>query len=509
MKKTAREYEIRLTLTKEDFRRLQKNPELAKAEQQISRQTLRSVYYDTPGNKLHEKGLSLRVRKQGGKFVQTVKADTGAADGVSPIEIECPLESAEPDISAIADKAIRARIEEALDGSVLRPAFETAVTRNVHRITTEGSVIELTLDQGETRAGERVSEICEAELELVEGNPEHLLEVAEQLFAAHEVVISPMSKAERGYRLLTRAKAGENLAPAPARPPAITPKQTGGQAFAEILRSARNQITKNRTVVLDSDDPEGAHQLRVGLTRLRTLERVLRPFVRNTQLRQIEEHAGAVARQVGGLRDADVLIQEIYAPVAGRAAAVPGFEHLHRALKSHRAEKQKEARLALKSEDWTQLMLAMTLWPAMLERHLGLEKPATSYARKALDRRWKDVRRYADALEKLTGEEQHSLRKAMKKLRYSIDFFTPLYGGDEVKAYVKQLKKLQDIFGYMNDVRMAGQIRDIAGKKPSASGTVCFAAGYVLGFHEARAIKVWKKAVKEWERLEKMDKFWR
>ena len=52
-----------------------------------------------------------------------------------------------------------------------------------HRLRTRGSVIELALDRGEALAMNRRSEICEAELELVRGDPKDLLQIAQSLFA--------------------------------------------------------------------------------------------------------------------------------------------------------------------------------------------------------------------------------------------------------------------------------------------------------------------------------------
>src|SRR5207245_1837267 len=55
-------------------------PELKRAlaamapEAESSRRRLISTYYDTPDLALKRRGLTLRVREQGGRFVQTVKA---------------------------------------------------------------------------------------------------------------------------------------------------------------------------------------------------------------------------------------------------------------------------------------------------------------------------------------------------------------------------------------------------------------------------------------------------
>lgn len=63
-------------------------------------------------------------------------------------------------------------------------------------------VIEAALDQGFVIAGKRKEEICELELELREGEPQALLELAAELAASLPLMPCDISKAERGYRLL-------------------------------------------------------------------------------------------------------------------------------------------------------------------------------------------------------------------------------------------------------------------------------------------------------------------
>lgn len=63
-------------------------------------------------------------------------------------------------------------------------------------------VIEAAIDQGFVVAGKRKEAICELELELREGAPEALLELAAELSASLALMPCDISKAERGYRLL-------------------------------------------------------------------------------------------------------------------------------------------------------------------------------------------------------------------------------------------------------------------------------------------------------------------
>ncbi len=508
MPQLNREFELKLDLTGQELDRLAGNPRL-NSNGAPSRKKLRSIYYDTPDHKLHGKGIALRVRHVGRSHIQTVKLDTELKDGVSnPVEIEDRLDSAEPNPGRIHDKRVRRMVRKAIRGSALTKAFETVVTRTTHRLREGGTVMELALDRGEALAMNRRSEICEAELELVKGNPKDLLRTAQMLFAKSAVRPAPMSKAERGYRLLLKTRLPKKIEPVHAEPPGIAIGQTCGEAFAQIMRSARDQIVKNRTATLETDEPEAAHQLRVGLTRLRSAHRALKVLTGSPQLEQLETDAQAIAGAVGRLRDADVLIEDIYAPVAGSPPREPGLDALYDGLKAHRAAMQKQARHTLSGEAWTRLLLSMTLWPSMLERDPALQEPVENYADGVLQKRWKKVVKLGRSIECLEGERQHKMRKSLKKLRYTAEFLAPLYQRAKVKPFIKRLKALQDIFGYVNDVRMAGQLRDIAPSRCDEP-TALIAAGLVLGRREAKVPEVWQRAPASWWRLKASGPFWK
>ena len=509
MPQPSREYELKLDLTGKELDQLAGNPRL-NAGSKPARQTLRSVYYDTPDHRLHEQGMVLRVRENGRGYVQTVKLDNNFEDGISnPVEVEDRLEDGQPNPSRIHSKRVRRKVLKAIRGSALIQAFETNVTRTTYRLRTRGSIIELALDRGEAVAMNRRSEISEAELELVKGNPKDLLQTAQTLFAKSAIRPSPMTKAERGYRLLLKTRpAARKTAPVFAEPPAIERGQTCGEAFAVILRSAREQIVKNRIALLETDEPEATHQLRVGLTRLRSAHRALTALSDSPQLRRLEANARAISRAVGRQRDADVIIEEIYAPVAGNPPRQPGFDELHEALKAHREAMQMEARQALMGETWTRLLLSLTLWPSMLERDPALQEPVENFADKLLQKRWKKAARLGRSIESLEGDDQHKMRRSLKKLRYTAEFLAPLYSKAKVKPFIGRLKKLQDVFGYVNDVRMAAGLPGIA-KAHCGEPAPLIAAGVVLGHHEAKAAEVWQHAPKAWRALRARGPFWK
>ena len=249
--------------------------------------------------------------------------------------------------------------------------------------------------------------------------------------AAQPVRLAESSKAERGYSLALgrtqRARARRAAARRAAR--SFDAEQTCAEAFGLIVRSAADQIVANRRAVLETEDPAAAHQLRIGLRRLRSALRAFRPLHDTPALRELEGHAQALARTVGELRDADVLIEEIYAPVAGahqgrsrRAARARGAA---RPSRPHARARARGARRASNGRCCSSISRCGRARSRMRRR----TRPARSRSSPAppLKRQWKKVADSGERLDELTVEQRHEMRKALKTLRYTAEFFASLY----------------------------------------------------------------------------------
>lgn len=57
------------------------------------------------------------------------------------------------------------------------------------------------------------------------------------------------------------------------------------------------------------------------------------------------------------------------------------------------------------------------------------------------------ARRHAE----LSPTERHKMRIAFKKLRYTLEFFTPLLSQRKLRPYLAALSQLQDELGLIND----------------------------------------------------------
>jgi triphosphatase len=504
------ELELKLELTQQEIEQIGSHPALEPLT--VGRpetHTLRSIYFDTPDHQLRAHGISLRLRSSDeDRWVQTVKLGDGEINGVSHRkQLETPMAIPEPDLEAITDRKVRRKIEHAVRTAPLEPLFETVVKRTTRKLHSDKGDLELALDEGVVRAGKEEAKLCEAELELKSGSPVSLLEMASTLFASAPFRLAHTTKADRGYNLIL-GRQDESVVPRRAVQPTLRADEACSEALSLFVESASNQIIANRRVVLESDDPEGAHQLRIGLRRLRSALRAFRPLDDTPALRELEEHAQDLARSVGRLRDADVLLADIFAQVASQMKGEAGFAELRQGLVAHRFKVRDEVRQALSGTQWSKLQLYLVLWPRTIGENVSLQIPVRDFATPVLRKTWKKVAKLGAAIDGLSFEERHEMRIALKTFRYMVEFFGSLYAKGKIKRFVKDLQELQEMFGYINDVLRAKELNAIAHEYCASDQAAQRAAGYVLGWHDAEATHRWAAAPKEWRRLKERSRFW-
>ncbi len=243
------------------------------------RERLRASYFDTPERHLARAGYALRLRLEGDTWVQTLKG--AAPDGMTRLEHNVPVEDAAAASVPVLDLARHAdhpagqglmALLERLGQPTLLALFRTDIERLSRAFATPYGEVELALDQGALLAGEfpheRRTPVAELEIELKQGDPRAVLEVArEWAIGQFGLTLELRTKALRGD-LLAR---GEAAAPAQASAPAMwRAGQTQAQALATLLKSVVEPVMGNASQILTGiHQPEHLHQLRVALRRLR------------------------------------------------------------------------------------------------------------------------------------------------------------------------------------------------------------------------------------------------
>lgn len=512
------ELELKLSCTKADLERIRGKPVFRTlATERAKRRRLVSTYYDTLDHRLLETGAALRVRRAGRRFVQTVKLDTTLEHGVlKATEVEQSIGSDRPRLDAISDPDVQKRLANAISGRELRQVFQTDVWRTSRRIQTpERGLIEVAFDTGSIHAGERVAEIHEIELELIEGPSHALLTGAERVLKGERFQVSRRNKAERGYAIIAGDDAPHTVSPKSFDQPVLTPAMSAVAALLATGKAAADQILHNWDVVLSSNDPEGPHQLRIGLRRLRTALRVFKPVLPRPERQRLGQAARDLARIVARLRDADVLLEDICRP-AWQDPYDPGdHQELHCLLVTRREHERAVVRQALDGADWSELKLNCILFEQYVTRAResasadGKPDNLKTIARKSLTAAWRRARKWGRQIDALTIPERHEMRKELKGLRYATEFFAPLFAKNDVGPFLKDLKKLQDVFGYLNDVAMTDRLEEIVRQGAPGREDLVAQAQHVHDLHSKRAQKAWKSARKRWNALNGRSRFWK
>jgi triphosphatase len=470
-----------------------------------------STYYDTPDLALWHQGLTLRVREQEGRFVQTVKrGDLTGIDLLTRGEWEDQLAENRPDPNAPhSGKQLPEGVDDAL-----RPLFATDVTRTTVEIEPAPSTrIEAAIDEGEIRAdgGDRTAPISEIELELKSGDVAALYDVAMRLFEAAPVHIETRSKSERGYELSESSQTAPSAVH--AKSVALDRQMTVEAALQQIGRSCLAHLLQNEPAAL-ARQPEGVHQMRVAVRRLRSAIAALKDLLPAEERRWISGELSWLVDALAGARNLDAFATDLLHPAKAELAHKPGLEELAAALEGMRRTAYGRVEEAILSERHAVGMLRVSHWfevrgwrgeartpPMMLTVPIGELAPSL------LDRRWRQLRRRAKGFRRQTSRQRHKLRIAAKKLRYTVELFESLFDAAVVQGFVKRLKRLQDDLGYANDVRVARDIvRELSREAPEAA--VADAGARLLDYHDQAKSRGERKLRKRLDRLKQADRFW-
>ena len=487
----ATEVELKLLTAPDEMSALIDSPAMvAHAHNKGATRILKDTYYDAPGGALQRAGVTLRVRQYRKRFVQTVKMAPAKADiPLRRSEWEFPVAGMAPDFQALKP-LISMGLQDALTRDPLQPIFATEVRRRVRTLTLPSGTVEVAFDTGVVKSGERTAPICEIELELKRGDPAALYDLALMLSEHAAVRPALRSKAERGFALAFDA------APAVhgARQLLASGEVALDDAFAQLLRSTLHHLLLNQPAAEDGRDPEGVHQLRIALRRLRCVLGMLRPLAPSPTLESLRADAKWLASGLAPARNWDVFLGETLTKVAHGCGAVAGFDLVREIAEQSRHNGYVAARAAMADRRAGRFELALGAWVEQRgwrcdvsgEHLTELTSPAIAFATRALARQHDRVLKRGRRFKRLPLEARHELRLAVKKLRYMADFFLPLFDGqDAAKRYARRLGRLQERLGRYNDAGtthhlMAGLGLDAM---PAAARE---AIGAVLGWQACR-----------------------
>ncbi len=511
-----REIELKLALAPRDHRTVFAHPLVRRRMAgRPRRRRLETRYFDTPERLLWARGAAFRVRRSEEGFEQTLKlAEAGGGALADRLEWSCPVEDFLPRPELLpAELAARAGL---VPGAALVPLFETRFLRRSGLLrwrAVPGGLVELevALDHGWILAGDRRERISELELEVRRGPAAAAFGLAEALGRAVPLRPSIADKAMRGHML-----GGAPPPPFHAVRPSLEPSIAGGAAFRRLMQTVLAHWLASEVALRHGADAEAVHQLRVAMRRAvvaLALFRDLLPAAAGQSFR------GRIKGVLGGLaemRELDVIVAELLGPLP--AEEETGLPALAERLERARVRARGAVNGLLASPAYGGLLLELASWleregwregaePALLLRQ---DLPVGEHAARMLDRSWKRLARAGRRASELDVAGRHALRLAAKRMRYATDFFAPLYPARKTEAWLRRLRRLQNLLGEDSDLASARVLlaRLVAATPRARREPLAAAAGFVLGWHRHRLADLPERLDRELAKLRELSRFW-
>jgi CHAD domain-containing protein len=448
-------------------------------------------YLDTPEGALRQQGYALRLRRENGRHLASVKGlgdVSGAVHHREEHEVELPgpfPPEAWPPAPA------RDLVLGLTQDRPLVPLF--ALEQDRHRrcvCSRERQVAELSLDRVQIRQDDTVAATyLELEVELLpDGHRRDLDEISAELQKRVGMEPQPQSKFERGLALFGLDLAGGDLVavaepagstdaqpakPSPGEPPPeeplILPDDSMSEAGRKTFRFQYQKMLYHEPGTRLGEDIEALHDMRVATRRMRAAWRVFGDYFEPKAVAPFLKGLKRTGRALGPVRDLDVFCEKVQAYQAslpeaerggldGLLAVLDARREAARARMIAYLDSGKYARFVARFGEFleTEGLGSREVQPGDGDprphrvRHVA---PMAIYERLAAVRSYDEWVTIPDPpLTRL-----HALRIACKRLRYTLEFFEQVLGPD-ARAGIKEVVALQDHLGALQDAVVASEI---------------------------------------------------
>lgn len=273
-----------------------------------------------------------------------------------------------------------------------------------------------------------------------------------------------------------------------------------------MLAECGAQVSENAEIVSEVDSPVGVHQLRVGLRRFRSVAMIFKDLPGQDDLADLANEAKLLGRVLSPLRDIEILQTIFLQPTQSRAPDAPGIALLSEMLDESKVKATTEVQAALNTQR-TQSFVAAMKSPEKAAARLK-PVPITEFAPQSLDKIWQKVLRRAEDIHDHDPDQRHHHRKALKGLRYAVDFLGPVYSGNGVVAFSDALKALQEVLGELNDLSTVKTLFSANGSGLAGHPDIANAASLILDDVVATDTALQSAAIQGWHHLIACAPFW-
>jgi CHAD domain-containing protein len=281
-----------------------------------------------------------------------------------------------------------------------------------------------------------------------------------------------------------------------------------GTAMLAILGGTLEHLRANEQPVA-AGHPEGVHQARVAIRRLRAGLWAFRGQLPAEERKAFNQEFRWFQGQLSPPRDWHVFLDEtvpaIRSAFPGRSATAA---RLRQAALEQRTRVTEEVSGLFEGVRYTRLILRFTRWmaeqQAIMARSAG-RQPIKDFAAAILDASHRKFVADSRPLSRMSAKKRHSLRKRGKKFRYACEFFAALWPGRRTDSYLRAMKKLQESLGVINDVSVAGEADGILGPGGVETGH----GGLVQDWSAMRLEQCLRQTQPGWRKFQRRAPFWR
>lgn len=403
---------------------------------------LSAIYYDTVELDLIRAGITLRRRTGGDDAGWHLKLPVGADRHELQVPLKGSIEEPPTELIAILRGVVRERplvrvgvvdtdrvsiLLRAADGRLLAEVCDDRVT--ARRITSGSS-------------GAETWREWEVEFN---GEPDGMADELERRLLA--------AGARPSVRRAKLARILPATAPTAVRSTlARAKKATVAEVLAPYLATQVAEITRLDPLVR-ADVPDAVHRMRVAGRRVRAVLGTYRAVFDRKRTGPLRVEVKWLVDELGRPRDLEVLRDRLEALLAGNAASVGSV------IEAEHGAAHRVALEAMMSPRYFALVDSLRAFAEEPPWSARAGKPARKQLRKAL---LEDFRRLERATEKARpssdGHERasrlHDVRKAAKRIRYSVEAVVPVFGAD-ARRLAETLADLQDVLGEHHDAVLA------------------------------------------------------
>ncbi|WP_045401191.1 CHAD domain-containing protein [Vibrio campbellii] len=206
--------------------------------------------------------------------------------------------------------------------------------------------------------------------------------------------------------------------------------------------------------VARGSDPEFNHQYRVTLRRIHSLSLLLKDVLPPFEHRLLKRHIRTLMKQTNQLRDLDVFVSDAPYYLNKHPEQKEAIKSVFAHISNLQTKEQQRVSEWLKSDCYhkTCILIENSLQRSRVYEPKHEVGKAMDLANLKITQHFQKVIKVSHGLTTESKDSKiHALRIECKKLRYLLDYFSPLYDSALHKANIKQLKHLQDCLGIFND----------------------------------------------------------